>query len=276
MYMHACVCHYSNIHRHCADGPAVDTSMQFALISSRDADPPVYTLTFNSSNGPPTVVECTRDGQVLDTSLYTVSREVLQAQFVQNGDIDSVNASEPDMPDVTKVTVTVMEREAGEMRCNVTVVSRNDSIPQQVVTFGTGSSTFTITGNYVRARNECCLLMFIIHIVAGTPANVSANRSSATEVIVMWDAPSPAPDGYEVFCQEDGGDILSEGTTTNTELILTGVSVHELSCFVVAYGDVNTIPSARSSVAIAQAGERLILLSSIKETALYKHILEQN
>ena len=91
-------------------GPDVDANMQFALISSQDADPPVFTLSFNSSNGPPTVVECTRDSQALDTSLYTVSREVLQTQYVQNGDVGSVNASEPDMPDVTRVTVTVTVR----------------------------------------------------------------------------------------------------------------------------------------------------------------------
>ena len=117
--------------------------MQFALISSRDADPPVFTLSFNSSNGPPTV-ECTRDSQALDTSLYTVSREVLQTQYVQNGDVDSVNASEPDMPDVTRVTVTVREREAGEYECTVTVMGRSDSMPQQVVILGTGLSTTTI------------------------------------------------------------------------------------------------------------------------------------
>ena len=122
--------------------------MQFILTSSRDADPPVFTLTFNSSNGPPTLVNCTRDGQPLNTSLYTVSREVLQSQYAQNGDVDSVNASEPDMPDVTRVTVTVREREAGEYRCNVTVMGRNDSNPAQVVTLDTpASSTAIIAGN---------------------------------------------------------------------------------------------------------------------------------
>ena len=122
--------------------------MQFALISSRDADPPVFTLTFNSSNGPPTVVQCSRNSQALDTSLYTVSREVLQAQYVQNGDVDSINASEPDLPDVTRVTVTVRGREAGEYRCNVTVLGRNDNFPQQIVTLGTGSSTAMITSKF--------------------------------------------------------------------------------------------------------------------------------
>ena len=121
--------------------------MQFALTSSRDADSPVFTLSFDSSNGPPTVVNCTRGGQALDTSLYTVSREVLQTQYVQNGEVDSLNASEPDMPDVTRVTVTVMEREAGNYECNVTVMGRNDNTPTQVVTLGTpASSTLMITG----------------------------------------------------------------------------------------------------------------------------------
>ena len=103
--------------------------MQFALISSRDADPPIFTLSFNSSNGPPTMVTCTRGNTAIDTSLYTVSREVLQTQYVQNGDVDSVNTSEPDMPDVTRVTVTVREREAGEYECTVTVMGRHDSAP---------------------------------------------------------------------------------------------------------------------------------------------------
>ena len=88
--------------------------------------------------------------------------------------------------------------------------------------------------------------------VADTPTTVITSRTACDEVTMTWDTLSPA-DGYEVFCQEDGGDILSGGTTTNTELTLTGVSVHELSCFVVAYGDINTIPSARSSVVIVQA-----------------------
>ena len=121
--------------------------MQFALISSRDVDPPVFTLSFNSSNGPPTMVTCTRESQALNTSLYTVSREVLQTQYVQNGEVDSVNASEPDMPDVTRVTVTVREREAGEYECTVTVMGRDDNTPTQVVTLGTpDSSTAIIIG----------------------------------------------------------------------------------------------------------------------------------
>ena len=87
------------------------------------------------------MVTCTRDNTAIDTSLYTVSREVLQTQYVQNGDVDSVNASKPDMPDVTRVTVTVREREAGEYRCTVTVMGRVDNTPTQPVTLGTQDSS---------------------------------------------------------------------------------------------------------------------------------------
>ena len=93
------------------------------------------------------MVTCTRNNVPIDTSLYTVSQEVLQSQYVQNGDVDSVNASEPDMPDVTRVTVTVREREAGEYECTVTVMGREDNTPTHVVTLGTPqSSTAMITG----------------------------------------------------------------------------------------------------------------------------------
>ena len=93
------------------------------------------------------MVTCTRDSQTLNTSLYTVSREVLQSQYVQNGEVDSLDASEPDKPDVTRVTVTVRKREAGEYECTVTVMGRVDSAPTQVVTLGTPeSSTAMIYG----------------------------------------------------------------------------------------------------------------------------------
>lgn len=101
-------------------------------------------------------------------------------------------------------------------------------------------------------------------VVASSPVNVSTNRTALDEVTVMWDAPSPAPDGYEVFYQVDDDDIiLSGGTTNNTELTLTGEEVTQtLSCFVVAFST-NTIPSARSNAATALAGECIIIVNII-------------
>ena len=122
--------------------------MKSTLVSSRDADPPVFTLTFNSSFGPPTVVECEVNGNRLNSSQYNVSRVVQYPQFVLNGELDSVNASMPDTLDVTKVTVTLRVRQSGQYRCVVTVMGRNDSNPQQV-TLGTGSSSTNISGKKI-------------------------------------------------------------------------------------------------------------------------------
>ena len=119
--------------------------MQFTLLSTRDAYPPQFTLRFNSSYGPPTAVECTVDGNTLSISGYTVSRKVKSPHFI----MDSVNASSPGTLDVTEVTVTVNVRQGGVYRCNVTVLGRNVSSPQQVVTLGTGYSIANIKGEYI-------------------------------------------------------------------------------------------------------------------------------
>ena len=123
--------------------------MKSTLVSSRDADPPVFTLTFNSSFGPPTVVECEVNGTRLNSSQYNVSRVVQYPQFVLNGELDSVNASMPDTLDVTEVTVTLRVRQSGQYKCVVTVMGRNDRNPQQVVTLGTGSSSTNISGKKI-------------------------------------------------------------------------------------------------------------------------------
>ena len=130
-------------------GPVVEPSMQYTLLSTRDADPPQFTHRFNSSYGPPTAVECTVDGSTLNSSLYTVSREVKSPHFSKPGVIDTIVPIVQDTPDVTEVTVTVNVRQGGVYRCNVTVLGRNVSSPQQVVTLGTGYSTANIKGEYI-------------------------------------------------------------------------------------------------------------------------------
>ena len=127
-------------------GPVVDPNMQFTLLSTRDADPPQFTLKFNSSYGPPTTVECTVNGVLLNNSLYTVSREVKIPRFVINSDLYMPVPLLEDSQDVTEVTVTVNVRQSGVYRCNVIVLGRNISSPQQVVTLGTGYSTANIQG----------------------------------------------------------------------------------------------------------------------------------
>ena len=76
--------------------------MQFSLISTKDANPPVFTFTFNVSNGPPTNVTCT-DG----SNPFTIA----------SGDLSRVVVNGPGS--VTQVTVTVRMRQAGTYQCTV-------------------------------------------------------------------------------------------------------------------------------------------------------------
>ena len=76
--------------------------MQFSLISTRDANPPVFTLTFNVSDGPPTNVNCT-DG----SNPFTIASGDL-SRVVVNG-----------TGSITQVTVKVRMRQNGTYQCNV-------------------------------------------------------------------------------------------------------------------------------------------------------------
>uniref|UniRef100_A0A1X7SII5 Ig-like domain-containing protein n=1 Tax=Amphimedon queenslandica TaxID=400682 RepID=A0A1X7SII5_AMPQE len=85
------------------DGPDADPTMQFSLLStSRLATPPVFSLSFNVSDGPPTTVSCSVNGNGISTELSRVI----------------VNGS----GSVTRVTVTVRLREAGNYQCTVSNV----------------------------------------------------------------------------------------------------------------------------------------------------------
>uniref|UniRef100_A0A1X7U126 Uncharacterized protein n=1 Tax=Amphimedon queenslandica TaxID=400682 RepID=A0A1X7U126_AMPQE len=82
------------------DGPDADPTMQFSLLStSRLATPPVFSLSFNVSNGPPTTVSCSVNGTGISTELSRVI----------------VNGS----GSVTRVRVTMRLREAGNYQCTV-------------------------------------------------------------------------------------------------------------------------------------------------------------
>ena len=77
--------------------------MQFSLLStSRLATPPVFSLSFNVSDGPPTVVECTVNGVDIFPILPKLSRVIVNGPG-----------------SITRVTVTVRLREAGSYQCTV-------------------------------------------------------------------------------------------------------------------------------------------------------------
>ena len=94
--------------------------------------------------------------------------------------------------------------------------------------------------------------------VAGTPTSAMATRTGFSNVSVSWTAPTPAPALYEVFYQVTGmsSTRLSGGTTSGTELTLTGLTLGSYSIFVVgsgADGDL-VLPSGHSNTATVMIG----------------------
>ena len=76
--------------------------MQFSLLStSRLATPPVFSLSFNVSAGPPTIVECTVNGVDIFPIFPKLSRVI----------VDGTES-------ITRVTVTNLT-EAGNYQCTV-------------------------------------------------------------------------------------------------------------------------------------------------------------
>ena len=101
--------------------------MQFSLISTRDTNPPVFTLTFNVSDGPPTNVTCTDGSNPFN---------------IASGDLSRVVMNGPES--VTQVTVTVRMRQAGTYQCtvfNARVTNGPITIPDQNGPFPTATSS---------------------------------------------------------------------------------------------------------------------------------------
>ena len=102
----------------CLENPAVDGNTEFFLTSTtKDADLPVFTLSFNVTTGSPLSVSCTVGNNTFDINGTNLRREVINA-------IDSIQVS---------VTATLRTREPGSYQCQistgVTGLARADTIP---------------------------------------------------------------------------------------------------------------------------------------------------
>ena len=103
--------------------------MKFSLISTRDANPPVFTLTFNVSDGPPTDVNCTDR-----SNPFTIA----------SGDMSRVVVNGPGS--VTQVTVTVRMRQAGTYQCTVSNARVDASTIFGITATSSSSTSQPITG----------------------------------------------------------------------------------------------------------------------------------
>ena len=125
--------------------------MTLSLLTPRDAETNMFTLSFTVSFGPPTEISCSHNGMEFfsraDSKSISpvVSREVIRSHYT--------NSSYPDMTHVILTQTT--PRESSTYSCTVYVTSRtNIGIigSYEAVQKGSGTSTASITG-------ECCTLL---------------------------------------------------------------------------------------------------------------------
>ena len=159
----------------------VDTNMRFTLLSSRSIESDVmFTLGFNVSFGPPSMIRCVNGSTLLKTSRGTVvpglSREVIRSHYI--------NSSYPDM---TRVTLTqTSPRQPRTYTCTVTVEGRVNIDNDLTYNFdpkGSRTITVSITGECVTAQLYCSQL-YSPPSVAGTPTGVTSSRTGYNSVSV--------------------------------------------------------------------------------------------
>ena len=121
--------------------------MTLSLLSSRDNETNVmFTLSFNVSYGPPSMISCVYGNNIQlfiskvsrGTEIAELSREVIRSHYI--------NSSHPDM---TRVSITVTQtRVQRTYTCTVTVEGRVNIDNDNTYNFkskGSGSSTASIT-----------------------------------------------------------------------------------------------------------------------------------
>ena len=89
-------------------------------MSPRDSDPPVFTISFNVTDRPPTNVTCKRSEQLLIVSESDINRVILSGED----------------PVIVTVIVTFRTREPGEYVCDVTATNQNPKMTSTVVIEG--------------------------------------------------------------------------------------------------------------------------------------------
>ena len=225
-------------------GPMVDPSMQFSLVSPREADPPVFILSFNSTQGPPTEVNCTVDGDPVDIPAEDLS------QVVHGFTI----------PSLVEVAVTFRQRRGGEYNCTVSLIGVNED--SKFFTISTNSSMLRVAGTHTHHMLMPMVLLAVLYLslVAETPAAVQARRTGIATIMVSWSAPSIPVAGHEVWTTISNGTAQTTLTqvTSQTSLSLANVSTAlNYTFFIVAFGSGSVLPSPRSNtVEINYPGKR--------------------
>ena len=99
-------------------GPTVDQSkdLEFTLLSTRDTNPPVFTLYFEVTNTPPTTVTCS-----VNNNTFNITEEDLYL-------VPEISTQ----PIEVAVIVTIRKREGGEYTCTVRTDSSIKTFPTTI------------------------------------------------------------------------------------------------------------------------------------------------
>ncbi|XP_019859139.1 PREDICTED: uncharacterized protein LOC109587338 [Amphimedon queenslandica] len=194
--------------------PMIDVSSHsFQLLSSVDADPPVFSLSFNVTNRSPTIVTCS----------------------VDNG--NQFNVSDSDLiHTVTPVNNDVQVEASVIFRMRVSSLYKCFVATDRITTTPLASTNMTI-------RNVT---------VTGSPSNLVYSRNSFLSVTLGW-SPSAvisATPQYHVFVNNSNGIIMNDNTT-DTELSLSLHPDDEYNIRLVATGE--DLPSEIITVTVPQA-----------------------
>ncbi|XP_019863196.1 PREDICTED: uncharacterized protein LOC109592072, partial [Amphimedon queenslandica] len=193
--------------------PKIDVSgSSFQLLSSVDADPPVFSLSFNVTNRSPTIVTCSFD----NGNQFNVSdNDLIRTVTPVNNDVQ------------VQVSVIFRMRVSGLYKCSVTT----DRI-----------TTTPLVSTNMAMRNV---------IATGSPSNLVYSGDSLLSVTLGW-SPSAvisATPQYHVFVNNSNSIIMNDNTT-NTELSLSLRPDDEYNIRLVATGE--DLPSEIINVTVPQ------------------------
>ncbi|XP_019853117.1 PREDICTED: uncharacterized protein LOC109582689 [Amphimedon queenslandica] len=194
--------------------PTIDgSSSSFQLLSSVDADPPVFSLSFNVTNRSPTIVTCSVD----NGNQFNVSdNDLIRTVTLVNNDVQ------------VQVSAMFRMRVPGLYKCFVTT----DRI-----------TTTPLVSTNMTMRNVT---------VTGSPLNFTYSRDSFLSVTLGW-SPSAvisATPQYHVFVNNSNGIFIND-STTNTELSLSLRPDDEYNIRLVATGE--DLPSEIITVTVLES-----------------------
>ncbi|XP_019857587.1 PREDICTED: uncharacterized protein LOC109585878 [Amphimedon queenslandica] len=180
------------------DLPMIDGSgSSFQLLSSVDADPPVFSLSFNVNNRPPTIVTCSVDN---GTQFNVSDNDLIRTVTPVNNDVQ------------VQVLAMFRMRVSGLYTCSVTT----DRI---------ANSSLVSTSMAMRSIT-----------VTGSPSNLTYSRPSLRSVALDWSPSAVINAQYHVFVNNSNGVIVNYNTA-NTELSLSLHPNDEYNIRLVATGE---------------------------------------